>query len=94
MGFQSSSQSSSSQPESVPELGIEHFVAQSERFRPRDVEKLVEEWGFGEDALSKYDQISSALVLHSRWFYSNFLRTPKYGTNMLPGCPWPINPLD
>jgi SWI/SNF-related matrix-associated actin-dependent regulator of chromatin subfamily A3 len=55
MGFQSSqsSQPSSSQPEPFPELGIEHFMEHSERFRPRDVEKLVEEWGAGEDALSK-----------------------------------------
>lgn len=55
MGFQSSqgsSQPSSSQPE-IPVLGIEHFVENSERFRPRDVEKLVEEWGVGEAALSK-----------------------------------------
>lgn len=55
MGFQSSQslQPSSSQPEPFPELGIEHFMEHSERFRPRDVEKLVEEWGAGEDALSK-----------------------------------------
>jgi SWI/SNF-related matrix-associated actin-dependent regulator of chromatin subfamily A3 len=51
MGFQSSQ--SSSQPSPLPELNIEHFVEHSERFRPRDVEKLVEEWGAGEDALSK-----------------------------------------
>ncbi len=53
MGLQSSSQSSGSQSEPLPELGIEHFVENSERFRPRDVERLVEKWGFGEDALSK-----------------------------------------
>jgi len=56
MGYhssQSSSQSSSSQAEPLPELGIEHFVEHSERFRPRDVEKMVEEWGAGEDAFSK-----------------------------------------
>jgi SWI/SNF-related matrix-associated actin-dependent regulator of chromatin subfamily A3 len=53
MGFQSSSQPSLSQVEAHLELNIEHFVGNSERFRPRDIEKLVEEWGFGEEALSK-----------------------------------------
>jgi SWI/SNF-related matrix-associated actin-dependent regulator of chromatin subfamily A3 len=56
MGFQSSqssSQTSSSQPEPIPPLDIGHFIENSERFRPRDIEKLVEEWGSGEDALSK-----------------------------------------
>ncbi|CZT42223.1 related to helicase-like transcription factor [Rhynchosporium secalis] len=52
MGFQSS-QGSSSQAELEPEIDIQHFVANSERFKPRDVEKLVEAWGQGEDALSK-----------------------------------------
>ncbi|KAL5325706.1 hypothetical protein ACEPPN_006836 [Leptodophora sp. 'Broadleaf-Isolate-01'] len=52
MGFQSS-QASSSQAEPEPEIDIQHFVAHSERFKPRDVEKLVEAWGQGEDALSK-----------------------------------------
>jgi SWI/SNF-related matrix-associated actin-dependent regulator of chromatin subfamily A3 len=54
MGYhssQSSSQPTSSQPEPLPGLGIEHFVANSERFNPRDVEKMVEQWGAGEDAL-------------------------------------------
>lgn len=53
-GYHSSqpSQPSSSQPE-VPELGIEHFMQNSERFSPRDAEKLVEAWGTGEKALSK-----------------------------------------
>jgi SWI/SNF-related matrix-associated actin-dependent regulator of chromatin subfamily A3 len=54
MGYhssQSSSQPASSQPEPLPGLGIEHFVANSERFNPRDVEKMVEQWGAGEDAL-------------------------------------------
>ena len=54
MGFQSSaSQSSSSQEIPQPELGIQHFVENGERFRPGDVENLVEEWGVGEVALSK-----------------------------------------
>lgn len=48
-----SSQPSSSQTVPEPEINIQHFVENSERFRPRDVEKLVEEWGVGEDALSK-----------------------------------------
>lgn len=54
MGFQSSqSRSSSSQPEPIPELSIQDFVASSERFRPRDVQEIVEKWGAGEDTLSK-----------------------------------------
>ncbi len=52
MGFQSS-QGSSSQPEPLPEINIQHFVENSERFSPRDAEKLVEAWGQAEDALSK-----------------------------------------
>lgn len=60
MGYQSSqsSQLSSSQAEPEPELGIEHFIENSEHFRPRDVEKIVEAWGVGEDALSKMPMAS------------------------------------
>lgn len=36
-----------------PELSIQDFVQNSERFRPRDVQEIVEAWGVGEDALSK-----------------------------------------
>jgi SWI/SNF-related matrix-associated actin-dependent regulator of chromatin subfamily A3 len=53
LGYQSSSQASSSQAEPVPAVDISHFVENSERFRPRDAEKIVEAWGLGEDALSK-----------------------------------------
>ncbi|KUJ16374.1 putative SWI/SNF-related matrix-associated actin-dependent regulator of chromatin subfamily A member 3-like 1 [Mollisia scopiformis] len=72
MGYQSSSQASSSQPEPVPEVDISHFVENSERFRPRDAEKIVEAWGLGEDALSKMpmaDQpegLSSTLLPYQR----------------------------
>jgi SWI/SNF-related matrix-associated actin-dependent regulator of chromatin subfamily A3 len=68
MGYhssQSSSQPSSSLPEPLPELGIEHFVEHSERFRPRDVEKLVEEWGAGEDALKSMPMAEQPLDLIS-----------------------------
>jgi SWI/SNF-related matrix-associated actin-dependent regulator of chromatin subfamily A3 len=44
---------SSSQQEIVPELSIQDFVAGAERFRPRDVQEIVEAWGQGEDSLSK-----------------------------------------
>ncbi|KAG4421654.1 hypothetical protein IFR04_005154 [Cadophora malorum] len=64
MGFQSS-QSSSSQPEPEPEIDIQHFVANSERFKPRDVEKLVEAWGQGEEALSKMPMAEQPLDLIS-----------------------------
>lgn len=53
LGYQSSSQASSRQPEPVPAVDISHFVDNSERFRPRDAEKIVEAWWLGEDALSK-----------------------------------------
>ena len=68
MGYhssQSSSQPSSSQPEPLPELGIEHFIQHSERFNPRDVEKLVEEWGAGEDALKSMPMAEQPLDLIS-----------------------------
>jgi SWI/SNF-related matrix-associated actin-dependent regulator of chromatin subfamily A3 len=56
-GYTGSSQPSGSQPEPVvgpaPELGLQHFVANSQQFNPRDVEKLVEEWGLGEKALEE-----------------------------------------
>lgn len=55
MGYQSSSQASSSQPgpEPAPVVDISHFVENSERFRPRDAEKVVESFGLGEEALEK-----------------------------------------
>jgi SWI/SNF-related matrix-associated actin-dependent regulator of chromatin subfamily A3 len=66
MGFQSSqsSQPSSSQPE-TQELGIDHFIQNSERLNPRDAQKLVEAWGFGEEALSKMAKASQPENLHS-----------------------------
>lgn len=72
LGYKGSSQASSSQPEPVPEIDISHFVENSERFRPRDAEKIVEAWGLGEDALSKMpmaDQsegLSSTLLPYQR----------------------------
>lgn len=66
MGYMSSqSQGSSSQPEPVPELSIQDFVASSERFRPRDVQEIVEQWGIGEDALSKMPMADQPLRLES-----------------------------
>lgn len=58
---------SSSVPELLPqpELGIEHFVQNSERFNPRDAEKLVEAWGAGEDALSKMPMADQPKKLQS-----------------------------
>ncbi|KAE8448579.1 hypothetical protein EG329_009004 [Mollisiaceae sp. DMI_Dod_QoI] len=65
LGYQSSSQASSSQPEPVPEIDISHFVQNSERFRPRDAEKIVEAWGLGEDALSKMPMADQPEGLYS-----------------------------
>jgi SWI/SNF-related matrix-associated actin-dependent regulator of chromatin subfamily A3 len=54
LGFKSSGSTSSVDPgPSLPELSIQDFVQNSERFRPRDVQEIVEAWGTGEDALSK-----------------------------------------
>lgn len=65
MGYMSSqSQASSSQPE-VPELSIQDFVTSSERFRPRDVQEIVEQWGVGEDALSKMPMAEQPIGLAS-----------------------------
>lgn len=53
-GFQSSQSGvSNSQPASIPELSVQDFITNSERFRPRDVQEIVEAWGIGEDALAK-----------------------------------------
>lgn len=53
MGFQSSQSAGSSQsvPLPQPELDLQHFVNNAERFRPRDIEKLAEEWGAPEEML-------------------------------------------
>ncbi|KAF5872570.1 putative rad5-like protein [Botrytis fragariae] len=55
MGFTSSQASSSSQIEPTPQpvIDLAHFVANSERFNPREVDKMAEELGLPEDALSK-----------------------------------------
>jgi SWI/SNF-related matrix-associated actin-dependent regulator of chromatin subfamily A3 len=72
MGFMSSqSGTSSSQPE-IPELSIQDFVTSSERFRPRDVQEIVEQWGVGEVALSKMpmadqpERLASTLLPYQR----------------------------
>lgn len=55
MGFTSSQGGNSSQPEPFPELAMDlaQFIANSERFNPREVDKMAEELGLPEDALSK-----------------------------------------
>lgn len=59
-------------PSSQPELDISHFVATSEQFRPREVEKLVDDWGTGEDALAKMpmadqpEKLKSTLLPYQR----------------------------
>lgn len=50
---QPSSSQASSQPELIPELSIQDFAQNSERFNPREAAKIVEAWGAGEDALEK-----------------------------------------
>jgi SWI/SNF-related matrix-associated actin-dependent regulator of chromatin subfamily A3 len=54
MGFKGAPTSSASDPDGdLPELSLQDFVQNSERFRPREVQEIVEAWGVGEDALSK-----------------------------------------
>jgi SWI/SNF-related matrix-associated actin-dependent regulator of chromatin subfamily A3 len=95
-GYTGSSQPSGSQSDPIivgptPELGLQHFVANSEQFNPRDVEKLVEEWGLGEKALEdmpKADQpskLKSTLLPYQlqglAWMLSKENPTlPAYGT--------------
>lgn len=53
MGFQGSQLTGSSQPEEFAGPSLEALVHNSERFRPRDVEELIEQWGSPEDKLAK-----------------------------------------
>ena len=55
LGFTSSGSAAALDPADRPpeELSIQDFVQNSERFRPRDVQEIVDAWGVGEDALSK-----------------------------------------
>ena len=65
MGYQSSQGSSQSEPMSQPEPTIQNFVENSERFRPRDIEKLAQEWGAPEDMLSKMPKADQPESLQS-----------------------------
>jgi SWI/SNF-related matrix-associated actin-dependent regulator of chromatin subfamily A3 len=53
MGLQSSQSTGSSRPEEFAGPSLEDLVHGSERFRPRDVEELIEQWGSPEDMLAK-----------------------------------------
>jgi SWI/SNF-related matrix-associated actin-dependent regulator of chromatin subfamily A3 len=67
LGYKSS-QGSSSQPEpaiSQPEVDISHFVAHSERFNPREVDKMAEELGEPEEVLSKMPMADQPKALES-----------------------------
>lgn len=64
--------SQSTQPSSQSEPDIQQFVEASERFRPRDVEKLVDEWGVGEEAMARMpmadqpEELQSTLLPYQR----------------------------
>jgi SWI/SNF-related matrix-associated actin-dependent regulator of chromatin subfamily A3 len=73
LGYKSSGSMPSENPaQPIPELSIQDFIQNSELFRPRDVQEIVEAWGVGEDALSKMpmaDQpsdLSSTLLPYQR----------------------------
>jgi SWI/SNF-related matrix-associated actin-dependent regulator of chromatin subfamily A3 len=53
MGFQDSQSTGSGQLEDFSGPSLEDLVHGSERFRPRDVEELIEQWGSPEDKLAK-----------------------------------------
>ncbi|APA13003.1 hypothetical protein SS1G_08499 [Sclerotinia sclerotiorum 1980 UF-70] len=65
MGFKSSQGGVSSQPEPVPQpvIDLAHFVANSERFNPRGVDKMAEELGLPEDALAKMPMVEQPEAL-------------------------------
>ncbi|ESZ89846.1 hypothetical protein SBOR_9777 [Sclerotinia borealis F-4128] len=67
MGYTSSQGGSSSQPEPVPQpvIDLAHFVANSERFNPREIDKMAEELGMPEDALSKMPMADQPKALES-----------------------------
>ncbi|TAQ88339.1 hypothetical protein B7494_g3355 [Chlorociboria aeruginascens] len=51
LGFQSS-QPAGSRQASQPELDLQYFVNNAQSFRPRDIEKLAEQWGVPEETLA------------------------------------------
>lgn len=53
MGLQGSQSTGSSQPEEFAGPSLEDLVHGSERFRPRDVEELIEQWGSPEEKLAE-----------------------------------------
>ncbi|KAA8570869.1 hypothetical protein EYC84_000258 [Monilinia fructicola] len=68
MGFKSSQGGSSSQPELVPPpvIDLAHFVANSERFNPREINKMAEDLGLPEDVLSKMPMANQPESLKSQ----------------------------
>jgi SWI/SNF-related matrix-associated actin-dependent regulator of chromatin subfamily A3 len=67
LGYKSS-QGSSSQPDPAipqPEMDLSHFVAHSERFNPREVDKMAEELGEPEEVLSKMLMAAQPKALES-----------------------------
>lgn len=92
MGLPGSSQGSSSQVPPSSEPSIDHFVQHSEQFRPRDAEKMVENWGVGENSMAEMpmaDQpegLQSTLLPYQRQGLKWMLekedpRLPKPGSN-------------
>ncbi|KAI9649722.1 hypothetical protein NHQ30_002303 [Ciborinia camelliae] len=68
MGYTSSQGASSSQPEPVPQpvIDLAHFITNSERFNPREVDKMAEELGLPEDVLSKMPMADQPRALESK----------------------------
>ncbi|KAH8808943.1 SNF2 family N-terminal domain-containing protein [Xylogone sp. PMI_703] len=75
LGYQSSSQPGSSQQEEEDESSqpsLQDFVLNSEQFRPRDIEEIVEQWGAPQETLEKMpmaeqpDKLVSVLLPYQR----------------------------
>lgn len=77
MGFQGSQSTGSSQPEEIAGPSLQDLVQGSERFRPRDVEELVEQWGAPEEKLADMPManqpknLQAQLLPYQRQVHSN-----------------------
>jgi SWI/SNF-related matrix-associated actin-dependent regulator of chromatin subfamily A3 len=85
MEFQSSQSAGSSQPEEFLGPSLEDLVHGSERFRPRDIEELVEQWGSPEEKLAKMpmadqpNDLKAQLLPYQRQVsYTNISSRPWY----------------
>lgn len=65
MRLPGSSQGPSSQDPSSSEPGLDNLIQQSQEFRPRDAEKMVENWGVGEKSMAEMPMADQSEGLQS-----------------------------